>query len=131
MIGTINAVLGGIAAISLLVAGVTIINTMTISVMERTREIGVMKAIGATNHDVLFLFISEAIVTGLIGGGLGALIRYGLSAAIGGYIGLPPQITADLAVTVTGFAVITCVLSGVYPAWRASNMNPVEALRDE
>ena len=131
LIGTINAVLGGIAAISLLVAGVTIVNTMTISVMERTREIGVLKAIGATNHDVLFLFISEAVVTGLIGGGLGAVIGYGLSAAIGGYIGLPPQITPDLAVTVTGFAVITCVLSGVYPAWRASNLNPVEALRDE
>ena len=131
LIGTINAVLGGIAAISLLVAGVTIVNTMTISVMERTREIGVLKAIGATNHDVLFLFISEAVVTGLIGGGLGAVIGYGLSAAIGSYIGLPPQITPDLAFTVTGFAVVTCVLSGVYPAWRASNLNPVEALRDE
>lgn len=131
LIGTINAVLGGIAAISLIVAGVTIINTMTISVMERTREIGVMKAIGATNKDVLFLFISESIVTGLVGGGLGALLGFGLSTVIGGYIGLPPQISLDLGVTVTFFAIVTCVFSGVYPAWRASNLNPVEALRDE
>ena len=131
LIGTINAVLGGIAAISLIVAGVTIINTMTISVMERTREIGVMKAIGATNNDVLFLFISESMVTGLVGGGLGAGVGFLLSTVIGGYIGLPPQITADLGITVTFFAIITCVISGVYPAWRASNLNPVEALRDE
>lgn len=131
IIGTINAVLGGIAAISLIVAGVTIINTMTISVMERTREIGVMKAIGATNKDVLFLFISESVVTGLVGGGLGVVIGFGLSTVIGGFIGLPPQITPDLAVTVTLFAIITCVISGVHPAWRASSLNPVEALRDE
>ncbi|MCW4011602.1 MAG: ABC transporter permease [Candidatus Bathyarchaeota archaeon] len=131
LIGTINAVLGGIAAISLIVAGVTIINTMTISVMERTREIGVMKAIGATNKDVLFLFISESMVTGLVGGGLGAGVGFLLSTVIGGYIGLPPQITFDLGITVTFFAIITCVISGVYPAWRASNLNPVEALRDE
>jgi putative ABC transport system permease protein len=131
LIGTINAVLGGIAAISLVVAGVTIINTMTISVMERTREIGVMKAIGATNNDVLFLFISESMVTGLVGGGLGALLGFGLSTVIGGYIGLPPQISLDLGVTVTFFAIVTCIISGVYPAWRASNLNPVEALRDE
>ena len=131
LIGTINAVLGGIAAISLIVAGVTIINTMTISVMERTREIGVMKAIGATNNDVLFLFISESMVTGFVGGGLGAGVGFLLSTVIGGYIGLPPQITADLGITVTFFAIITCVISGVYPAWRASNLNPVEALRDE
>ena len=131
IIGTINAVLGGIAAISLIVAGVTIVNTMTVSVMERTREIGTMKAIGATNHDVLFLFISEAMLTGLVGGGLGAILGFGLSTVIGNFIGLPPEIAPSLAVMVTGFAVITCALSGAYPAWRASNLNPVEALRDE
>ena len=131
IIGTINAVLGGIAAISLIVAGVTIINTMTVSVMERTREIGTMKAIGATNTDVLFLFISESTVTGLAGGAIGAVLGFALSTVIGGYIGLPPEITPSLALMVTGFAVVTCIVSGVYPAWRASNLNPVEALRDE
>ncbi|MBN2334954.1 ABC transporter permease [Candidatus Bathyarchaeota archaeon] len=128
---TINAVLGGIAGISLLVAGVTIINTMTVSVMERTKEIGTMKAIGATNGDVLFLFLGESVVTGVIGGGMGALVGFGLSTVIGGFIGLGPEVSTSLGLTVVGFAVATCVVSGIYPAWRASKLNPVEALRDE
>ena len=90
-----------------------------------------MKAIGAANTDVLFLFISESVVTGLIGGGLGATLGFVLSIVIGSFIGLPPEVSPSLALTVTGFAIITCVVSGVYPAWRASNLNPVEALRDE
>ncbi len=129
--GTINAVLGGIAGISLLVAGVTIANTMTVSVMERIKEIGTMKAIGATNRDVLLLFISESIVTGLIGGGLGAGLGFVLSIVIGRVISLAPEPSMSLGLTVTGFAIATCVVSGIYPAWRASNLNPVEALRDE
>ncbi len=129
--GTINAVLGGIAGISLLVAGVTIANTMTVSVMERTKEIGTMKAIGATNRDVLLLFISESIVTGIVGGGLGAGLGFVLSIVIGRIINLAPEPSMSLGLMVTGFAVATCVVSGIYPAWRASNLNPVEALRDE
>ena len=129
--GTINAVLGGIAGISLLVAGVTIANTMTVSVMERTKEIGTMKAIGATNRDVLLLFISESMVTGMLGGGLGAGLGFVLSIAIGQVINLAPEPSMSLGLMVTGFAVVTCVVSGIYPAWRASNLNPVEALRDE
>jgi putative ABC transport system permease protein len=129
--GTVNAVLGGIAGISLLVAGVTIANTMTVSVMERTKEIGTMKAIGATNRDVLLLFISESIVTGIMGGGLGAGLGFVLSIVIGHVIDLAPEPSMSLGLMVTGFAVATCVVSGIYPAWRASNLNPVEALRDE
>ena len=129
--GTINAVLGGIAGISLLVAGVTIANTMTVSVMERTKEIGTLKAIGATNRDVLLLFISESIVTGTLGGGLGAGLGFVLSIIIGRVINLAPDPSMSLGLMVTGFAVATCVVSGIYPAWRASNLNPVEALRDE
>ena len=129
--GTINAVLGGIAGISLLVAGVTIANTMTVSVMERTKEIGTMKAVGATNRDVLLLFVSESIMTGIIGGGLGACLGFVLSIVIGRVISLPPEFSMSLGLKVTGFAVATCVVSGIYPAWRASSLNPVEALRDE
>jgi putative ABC transport system permease protein len=129
--GTINAVLGGIAGISLLVAGVTIANTMTVSVMERTKEIGTMKAVGATNRDVLLLFVSESIVTGIIGGGLGAGLGFMLSIVIGQVISLAPELSLSLGLMVTGFAAVTCIVSGIYPAWRASNLNPVEALRDE
>jgi putative ABC transport system permease protein len=131
VLGTIEAVLGGIAAISLIVAGVGIINTMTVSVMERTREIGVLKAIGAKSRDVLFLFISEAVVTGIAGGILGSVFGVLLSRVIGDYINLPPDPSIQLGLYVVGFAILTCVVSGLYPAWRASNLNPVEALRYE
>lgn len=131
VLGTIEAVLGGIAAISLIVAGVGIINTMTVSVMERTREIGVLKAIGAKSRDVLFLFLSEAILTGITGGIAGALFGVFLSQVIGDYINLAPDPSLSLGVYVVGFAVVTAVVSGLYPAWRASNLHPVEALRYE
>ena len=129
ILGTMQAVLGGISGISLLVAGVGIINTMTISVMERTREIGVLKAIGAKSRDVLVMFISEAILTGIMGGAIGAVSGFVLAKAVGNWINLPTAMSLDLGILVVGFAVITCVLSGLYPAWRASNLNPVEALR--
>jgi putative ABC transport system permease protein len=131
VIDTIEAVLGGIAGISLLVAGVGIVNTMTVSVMERTKEIGTMKAIGAKSIDVLILFLSEAAITGLIGGGLGAGFGFLLSGIISNFIGLEAAVSLSLWIFVVGFAVATSILSGLYPAWRASNLNPVEALRHE
>ena len=131
VLGTIESVLGGIAAISLIVAGVGIINTMTVSVMERTREIGVLKAIGAKSSDVLLLFLSEAVMTGITGGIAGALFGVLLSQIIGDFINMPPDPSLSLVVSVVGFAVVTAVISGLYPAWRASNLRPVEALRYE
>jgi putative ABC transport system permease protein len=131
VLGTIEAVLGGIAAISLIVAGVGIINTMTVSVMERTREIGILKAVGAKSRDVLFMFLSEAAVTGVMGGITGALFGIVLSQIIGNYINLPPSHSPALIIYVVGFAVVTSVASGLYPAWRAAGLNPVEALRYE
>jgi putative ABC transport system permease protein len=131
VLGSIQAVLGGIAAISLVVAGVGIINTMTISVLERTREIGVMKAIGAKSMHVMLMFISEAILTGFIGGIIGVLVGFSLSGVIGNFIGVTAVPSVMNGVLVTFFAVVTTTLSGLYPAWRAANLNPVEALRSE
>lgn len=131
ILGTIEAVLGGIAAISLIVAGVGIINTMTISVMERTREIGILKAIGGKSSDVLYLFLGEATITGVIGGVLGAALGFMLGRLVGDYIGLPVSTSPVLGLAVVGFAIVTAVLAGLYPAWRAAGMNPVDALRYE
>ena len=131
ILGTIQAVLGGIAGISLVVAGVGIINTMTVSVMERTKEIGTMKAIGAKSTEVLLMFLTEAMLTGFIGGILGAGFGFLLAGLIGRFIDLPVASSLMLGMDVVLFAVITSVVSGLYPAYRASNMNPVEALRHE
>jgi putative ABC transport system permease protein len=128
---SIQAVLGGIAAISLIVAGVGIINTMTISVLERTREIGILKAVGATKNDVIITFLTESIITGFIGGILGSITGFIISYLVGNYIGIQSVTSVELGIMVVLFAVITSMVSGFYPAWRASNLNPVDALRNE
>ena len=129
VLGSIQAVLGGIAAISLVVAGVGIINTMTISVMERTHEIGVMKALGAKSHDILLLFLSEALLTGVMGGIGGVLLGSATGEAVGQLISMPVHANLSLGVMVVLFAAVVSVISGIYPAWRAAKLNPVEALR--
>ena len=131
ILGTIQSVLGGIAGISLVVAGVGIINTMTVSVMERTKEIGTMKALGAKSLDVLLMFLTEAMLTGMIGGAIGAGFGYLLAGIIGSFIDLTTSSSIMLGFEVVVFAVATSIASGLYPAYRASNMNPVEALRHE
>ena len=129
--GTIQAVLGGIAAISMFVAGIGIVNTMAISVNERTKEIGTMKAIGAKSTDVLFLFLSEALYTGLIGGFIGVVLGFVIGKLVGRYIGLPVEVNYMLAAGTLVFALFTSLVSGASPAWNAAKMNPVEALRRE
>lgn len=131
ILGAIEAVLGGVAGISLLVAGVGIVNTMTISVMERTKEIGIMKAIGSNSTDILLLFLSEAIMTGFLGGAIGAIGGLALGQVVGKSIDMPVSSSPTLALGVIVFAIIITSLAGLYPAWRASSMHPVEALRSE
>ncbi|MGQ9680316.1 MAG: ABC transporter permease [Candidatus Bathyarchaeia archaeon] len=137
VIGIVQAVLGSVSAISLVVAGVGIVNTMTISVMERTREIGILKAIGSKSRDVLMAFLSESLLTGALGGIVGSVVGVFMSQVISSLaqvtlgISLTPATSPLMILTVIGFSMITGVIAGLYPAWRASSLNPVEALRYE
>jgi len=137
VIGIISLVFVGIAAISLLVAGFGIMNTMLMSVMERTREIGTMKAVGATNRRILSIFLSEAALVGFIGGAIGVVLGYvlfdGIIRVVSGLIGstLPFVISPVLIAFALGFSVLVGVVSGLYPARRAAKLDPVEALRYE
>ena len=137
IIGIISAVLGGVAAISLIVAGVGIINTMTISVFERTREIGIMKAIGAKSRDVLLMFLSESLMMGTLGGGAGVLLGAVLGQVVSSIAQFSIGVTISSAPTlgngvlVIAFSLITGAISGLYPAWRGAHLKPVEALRYE
>ncbi|GAB3032225.1 ABC transporter permease [Natronobiforma cellulositropha] len=121
----------GIAAISLLVGSIGIANIMLVSVTERTREIGIMKAVGAQNRDVLGLFLTEAVVLGVVG----AVIGTGLGLAAGylgaWYIDLPPVYPLEYVALAIAVGVLVGVLSGLYPAWRAARTDPIDALRYE
>ena len=136
--GIVNAVLVGIAAISLLVGGVGIMNTMYTAVLERTREIGTLKAIGAKNSDVLLLFLFESGMLGLVGGAIGIALGFGISKAAE-YIAAAALGTGLLKasfswVLVAGalfFSFTIGALSGVMPAIQASRLRPVDALRWE
>ena len=131
IIDTLESVLGGIAGISLLVAGVGIVNTMTTSVNERTREIGILKALGAKNYDVLLLFLNEATYTGITGGFFGGGFGFILGRIVGNYIGLTVDVSLYLWFSVICFAIITSLIAGAIPAFRASKLDPVVALRHE
>jgi putative ABC transport system permease protein len=149
---TLELFLGGIAAISLLVAGIGIMNIMIVSLMERTREIGILKALGMKSRTVLLVFLSESVIIGLIGavigiasgwalanivalifsGGGRATIGFGNQAATTtGTMAITPVLTPTVTILALAFGVGVSIIFAIYPAWRASKLKPVEALRYE
>jgi putative ABC transport system permease protein len=144
----IQLFLAGIAAISLLVAGIGIMNIMIVSLMERTREIGILKALGMKNQTVLLVFLCESVIIGLIGAAIGIAsgwvlanvvavvfrgggLLMGSQAATTGGMTITPLLTPTVTILALVFGVGVSAIFALYPAWRASKLKPVEALRYE
>jgi putative ABC transport system permease protein len=128
---TLTLLLGGIASISLLVGGIGIMNIMLVSVRERTREIGIRKALGAKARDILSQFLIEALTLSLIGGLIGLLIGLAVSALIGRVAGWGFSIDPGTMALATLFSLVVGVVFGVWPARQAARLDPVAALRYE
>ncbi len=128
---TMSLLLGCIAAISLLVGGIGIMNIMLVSVTERTREIGLRKAIGASNKDIMIQFLIEAVLMSFIGGVLGIIFGTGISLLITLFSGWAMKLSLFPVVLATTFSLIVGVVFGLWPAQKASQLDPIEALRYE
>ncbi|MGH2453175.1 MAG: ABC transporter permease [bacterium] len=128
---TITVLLAVIAAVSLIVGGIGIMNIMLVSVTERTREIGIRKAVGATRRDILFQFLVEAVTLSVSGGLLGVALGVGATRLVTGLAGWATLITPAAVALSFGFAVIVGIVFGLYPAHRAGRLDPIEALRSE
>ena len=123
--------LGSIAAISLLVGGIGIMNIMMVSVTERTREIGIRKALGATFKDIMTQFLIESVVIGVAGGLLGVFFGVSISLLISHFSTFTTYITAAPIILSFTFSVGTGLFFGIYPAKKAARLDPIEALRYE
>ena len=121
----------GVAAISLIVGGIVVMNIMLVSVTERTKEIGIRKALGARRKDILTQFLIEAVAVTAIGGAIGVGTGFGLAYVISALIGFPLLINVLSAVLGVGVSSVVGIISGLWPAWRAAKLDPIEALRSE
>jgi putative ABC transport system permease protein len=128
---TMTSLLAGIAAVSLIVGGIGIMNIMLVSVTERTREIGLRLAIGARSSDVMMQFLVEAVIISLVGGAIGIGIGFGAADLLGRYLGTPTVVPADAVAMSVGFSAAVGIFFGFYPAQKASSLDPIEALRFE
>ncbi len=127
----LSMLLAGIASVSLLVGGIGIMNIMLVSVTERTREIGLRKAIGAQRSTILFQFLLESVVLCLSGGVIGILLGYMATRFVAETLQVPPVLHTWAVVMAFGFSAFIGLFFGLYPAMRASNLQPIEALRYE
>jgi putative ABC transport system permease protein len=126
-----NLVMGSIASISLLVGGIGITNIMLASVLERTREIGVRRAVGARRRDILGQFLVESFAISALGGLAGIAVGLGIARGIAAAAGWPTVVTAWSILLATGVAMVAGLVSGIYPAKRAADLDPIESLRYE
>jgi putative ABC transport system permease protein len=135
ILGVMTLLLGAIAGISLIVGGIGIMNIMLVSVTERTREIGIRKAIGAKKRDILTQFLVESVVVSVVGGFIGILIGLGASRLLNGvdFNGQKMQTAVSISAVLMAFGVSTAIgiFFGIYPANRAASLNPIDALRYE
>ena len=133
-LNTVTAVVGGVVGIALLVGGIGIMNIMLVSVTERTREIGVRKAVGARRQDILVQFLIEAVTLSLLGGAIGLLAGWGLGSVVASALpgDFPPaRVPLWAAGLAFGFSALVGIFFGIYPAGKASRLDPIEALRYE
>lgn len=131
MMGGLSLAVGGIAAISLIVGGIGIMNIMLVSVTERTREIGIRKALGAKTRDVLIQFLTESAILSAMGGIIGILIGTGLVSLGGMALGVPVVIKPSVVILAVGFSAVVGIFFGLYPASKAAKSDPIDALRYE
>lgn len=128
-LGILTAIFSVIGGISLLVGGIGVMNIMLVSVTERTREIGVRKALGAQRKDILFQFLIESVIVCLIGGTIGVLKGLGAASLAFLFVGLPLTFSSNSVLIALGFSSVIGVFFGMYPANQAAKLNPIEALR--
>ena len=131
IMGGLSAAVGGIAAISLVVGGIGIMNIMLVSVTERTREIGIRKALGARTRDVMVQFLTESAILSACGGLIGVILGVSLVAAGGTALGLKVVIRPLIVVIAVGFSAVVGIFFGLYPASKAAKSDPIDALRYE
>jgi putative ABC transport system permease protein len=129
--GTLTLLLGAVAAISLLVGGIGVMNIMLVSVLERTREIGIRKALGARDTDIWSQFLFEAALLTFSGGIIGVIIGWGLSILVDIMGWMNTVVSVNIVFLAVGVAIAIGLFFGFYPAWNASRLNPIEALRSE
>jgi putative ABC transport system permease protein len=128
---TLTLLLGAVAAISLLVGGIGVMNIMLVSVLERTREIGIRKALGARERDIWSQFLVEAALLTFAGGIIGVIFGWGISVLIDAMEIMTTVVSANIVILAVAVAIGIGLFFGFYPAWNASRLNPIEALRSE